>query len=88
MNIIKIIIPNLFKNIFTPSADGGKKANKIWEPSNGGIGVKLKKASNKFIQTTYCKIKAKLDPKRLVGKGTNRKIIAKIIGNFNITKVK
>ena len=48
---IKIRKPNCPKNIFVFCIEFGRKVNKICEPSNGGIGIKLKTARRMLIET-------------------------------------
>jgi len=51
---IRMKNPYLCKNILM-SFDPGNNAKRIWEPSKGGTGIRLKIARSKFIQTMYAK---------------------------------
>lgn len=50
--------PYCEKNAFT-SDESGTNVNRMWEPSSGGIGKRLKTASRRFINTTAPKAKNK-----------------------------
>lgn len=52
--IINPYFSEMLKNLYF--AAGGKNAKKIFEPSSGGTGIKLKIAKLTFIRTTNAKI--------------------------------
>ncbi|HXK32037.1 MAG TPA: hypothetical protein VJ378_01005, partial [Candidatus Paceibacterota bacterium] len=47
--------PYLSRNILISRSFPGKKENKIWEPSKGGIGIRLKTAQAKLYITIMLK---------------------------------
>ena len=52
-------MPKRERKIRTASKERGKKVNKIWEPSNGGIGRRLNTAKKMFKRTIYEKIRTR-----------------------------
>jgi len=48
---IRIKKPNCPKKFFVFCIEAGRKVNKIWDPSSGGIGIKLKIAKRMLIKT-------------------------------------
>ena len=65
----------------------GKKLNKIHEPSSGGIGIKLKIASQIFIATIYVMQFNILDYCEIIESGINLKINPKTIAMQNLMQV-
>ena len=55
MSKTKSTIPYCLKKFLAPCQEAGKKLNKIHEPSNGGIGIKLKIANQILISTITLK---------------------------------
>ena len=53
INSTKIIKPYRFKLLNCKANLGGKKYSRIWDPSSGGIGSKLKTHSIELIQIPY-----------------------------------
>ena len=43
--------PNWLKKIFNLSIDPGKNVKRIWEPSSGGMGIRLNIAKTILIKT-------------------------------------
>lgn len=79
----RIIKPYLLRKSLIPTIDLGSRAKSIWEPSNGGIGIKLKIAKRIFTQQIKLNIKRrfKLNSENWKGKKriNNPKIKAKIM---------
>ncbi len=51
INIINRNIPHCSRKLSINRKRAGRKENKIFEPSSGGIGIKLNRARTKFIIT-------------------------------------